>query len=86
MKHYLKFQNVFKDGLSMRGQVSFICAHDVSINPPIIGGELDTMQVSWISGKRPRTSSKTACLKLVCHYGITDLLPLNNDIKADNND
>jgi hypothetical protein len=86
MKQYLRFQNEFKDGKLMRGQVSFICSHDVSINPPIVAGELDTMWVSWCAGKRPRTSSKAACIRLVCHYGITDLLLINNDIKADNND
>jgi hypothetical protein len=76
MKHYLKFQNVYEDGGLLRGQVSFICQHDVSITPPIVAGRLDTMWVSWQVGKRPRTSNKAACIRLVCHYGITDLLPL----------
>jgi hypothetical protein len=86
MKQYLRFQNVYEDGSLMRGQVSFICSHDVSINPPIVAGELDTMWVAWRAGKRPRASSKAACIRLVCHYGITDLLPINDNLKADNND
>ena len=76
MKHYLKFQNVYKDGGLMRGQVSFISPHDVAITPPIIAGVRDTMWTLWRAGKRPRTTNKTACLRLVRHYGIPDLLPL----------
>jgi hypothetical protein len=77
MKHYLFFQNIYKDEDLMRGQVSFISSYGVSIYPPIVAGKLDTMSVVWRAGKRPRTTNKKACIRLVAHYGITDLLPLN---------
>lgn len=75
---YLEWLNysAMRDGSLTRIQVAFICPHDVSLSLPIKAGVRDTIRVIY-RGKRPRNTSKAQCLELVKDYGITDLLPIN---------
>ena len=75
---YLAWFNhtAIKDGSVTKIKVTFICSHDVAINPPIKANIQDTLWVTY-SNKRPRNTSKGQCLALLRPYGITDLLPIN---------
>lgn len=78
---YATFDSYSYESLGwMRCTMQFISAHDVlTISSPIIAGKQDSVLCRYpVGGKKPNSRSKTAILKQVEHYGITDLLPITD--------